>query len=169
LILSTNPNKRRQEVERGRSDPFALIPVQPTFQPSQSKAPVAKPAAAVPKASTPQKRTAVKPYPAYFPPPLPLPELAREVVVLGVIQIDGTPQIIIKAPNEQFTRYVQPGQFLANGQVRVKSIQGLGSPEPVVVLEELGQKVYKQVGEGIPQPANKKEEAAAFLPNLPLE
>lgn len=172
LIPSTNPDRRRQELERGRNNPFALIPVQPTLKQSQSKTAVSSPATVpkpvfAPKPSAARKRIAVKPnpYPAYFPPPLPLPQIAREVVVFGVIQIDGTPQVIVKAPNEQFSRYVQPGQFLANGQVRVKRIEGLGSPDPIVVLEELGQEVYKQVGEGIPQPTD-GEAAAAFLPDL---
>ena len=167
LIPSTNPDRRRLQVAKGRNDPFAIIPVQPTFQPPESQSTKAPPKLS----AAPPKRPIVtnKPYSpaAPLPPALPpLPELAQAVVVFGVIQIDGTPQIIVKAPNEQFTRYVGTGQSLANGQVRVKRIEGLGSPTPVVVLEQLGQEVYKQVGEGIPEPsASPGKAAAVFLPD----
>lgn len=164
LIPSTNPERRRQQVVKGRNDPFALVPVQPTFQPeSQAAKAPPKPAAAAKKSPLAAKG---KPQIPAVPVPPALPELAKEVVIFGVIQTDGTPQIIVKAPNEQFTRYVAPGQLIANGQVRVKRIDGLGSPAPVVVLEEWGREVYKQVGEGIPEPpASSGKAAAVFLPD----
>ena len=143
LIPSTNPEQRRQQVTKGRKDPFALVPLQPTLQQPESQ--LAKPQPQIKPSIAPKKTPiTVKPKPQNpavpMPPALPpLPELARGVVVFGVIQIDGTPQVIVKAPNEEFTRYVGIGQLLANGQVRVKRIEGLRSPSPVVVLEELGQ------------------------------
>lgn len=170
LIPSTNPDIRRQQVAKGtkgRNDPFAIIPVQPTFQPKSqpTKAPT-KPSVAPSKSPIAAKPMPPMPSTAHLPPMSHLPELAKAVVVLGVIQIDGIPQAIIKAPNEEFTRYVGTGQLIANGQVRVKRIDGLNSPAPVVVLEELGQEVYKQVGEGIPEtPASPGNAAAVLLPD----
>jgi hypothetical protein len=82
-----------------------------------------------------------------FVPEVPQPVLARGVLVTGVVQVDGVIQAIVKAPNERFSRYVLPGQYIANGQVLVKRIDMTQSATPVVVLEEVGIEVFKQVGE----------------------
>jgi hypothetical protein len=85
---------------------------------------------------------------------------------LGVIEIGGVTQIILRAPNEQFTRYVSPGQRISNGQVLVKRVERVGGidnalrPTPVVVLEELGQEVYKEVGAGVEEESPEKPSQA---------
>ena len=65
-------------------------------------------------------------------------------------------QAIVRSPLEPSSRYVSPGQRIANGQVLVKRIEVRGS-EPVVVLEESGIEVVKFIG----QPA----ELAPTTPN----
>ncbi|MDJ0735140.1 MAG: hypothetical protein QNJ47_13920 [Nostocaceae cyanobacterium] len=88
-------------------------------------------------------------------PPPPEPELARAVEVTGVVQIGQQTQAIIKVPNEATSRYVQPGQRLANGLL-VKRIEMNQSSEPTVILEQYGIEVARMVGEapgGAIQPA----------------
>jgi hypothetical protein len=76
----------------------------------------------------------------------PQPEMARAVVVTGIVLIGEVPQAIIKAPNEPTSRYVQPGQRLMNG-VLVKRIEMRQGSNPTVILEQYGIEVVKQVGE----------------------
>jgi hypothetical protein len=81
------------------------------------------------------------------PPPLPPePDIAKDVIVTGVVELNGIPYAIVQAPQEPFSRYVQSGQYLANGQVLVKRINPyVGNPS--VILEQYGIQVIKQVGE----------------------
>uniref|UniRef100_A0A7C3ZX82 Uncharacterized protein n=1 Tax=Planktothricoides sp. SpSt-374 TaxID=2282167 RepID=A0A7C3ZX82_9CYAN len=67
--------------------------------------------------------------------------------VTGVVQVNGEILIIVKAPNEPTTRYVKVGQRIGNGKVLVKRVEQLKGSEPIVVLEENGVEVNKEVGE----------------------
>lgn len=80
-----------------------------------------------------------------LPPPV-QPELARAVLVTGVVLIGQEPQAIIKVPNEPTSRYVQAGQRLANG-VLVKRIEMNEGSNPVVIFEQYGMEVARNVGE----------------------
>ncbi|MCC5603977.1 hypothetical protein [Nostoc favosum] len=80
-------------------------------------------------------------------PPPAQPELAKAVVVTGVVLISQEPQAIIKVPDEPTSRYVQAGQRLANG-VLVKRIEMNQGYNPIVILEQYGIEVAKMVGEG---------------------
>ncbi len=80
-------------------------------------------------------------------PPPAQPELARAVVVTGVVLISQEPQAIIKVPDEPTSRYVQAGQRLANG-VLIKRIEMNQGYNPIVILEQYGIEVAKMVGEG---------------------
>lgn len=161
LIPSTDPKQRRQKIEQGRKDPFAFVPVnpQPKIQPVPPQ-PQSPPVSNVPQPQTsspvppsvPSPSSRLKPS---QPAPPPQPELAKAVAIAGIIDIGNVTHIIVKAPGERTSRYVQPGDYLANGQVLVKRVENAQSPTPVVVLEELGQEVYKEVGEGV---ANKSPE-----------
>ena len=79
-------------------------------------------------------------------PPIRQPEMARAVIVTGVVLIGKTPQAIVKVPDELSSRYVRPGQRLVNG-VLVKRIEISQGANPTVILEEYGIEVAKQVGE----------------------
>ena len=97
------------------------------------------------------------------PPPPPQPETARAVTVTGVVQIGSVPYAIVNAPNEPHSRYVRSGQFLSNGQVLVKRIEMVsGGIDPVVILEEFGVEVARQVGDQGVRP-----EAADAAPPTP--
>ncbi|MEH2452514.1 hypothetical protein [Nostoc sp.] len=80
-------------------------------------------------------------------PPPAQPDLARAVVVTGVVLISKEPQAIIKVPDEPTSRYVQAAQRLANG-VLVKRIEMNQGYNPIVILEQYGIEVAKMVGEG---------------------
>ncbi len=79
-------------------------------------------------------------------PPPAQPELARAVIVSGVVLIGREPQAIIKVPNEQASRYVQAGQRLANGLL-IKRIEMNEGSNPIVILEQYGIEVARMVGE----------------------
>ncbi|MEH2319681.1 hypothetical protein [Nostoc sp.] len=80
--------------------------------------------------------------------PLPAqPDLARAVLVTGVVLISKEPQAIIKVPDEPTSRYVQAGQRLADG-VLIKRIEMNQGYNPIVILEQYGIEVAKMVGEG---------------------
>lgn len=186
LIPPTNPDRRRQEVAQGRSNPFDFMPVpakvtvepkepeatpqpQPPAptQPQSQSQPSAPPTASSPgsQPATPQavnpQTPPVAPPTASVPPAPPQPTLARQVAVTGLIEVGGVTQIIVKAPNEPFSRYVQAGQYIADGQVLVKRIDSFDSPTPVVVLEEVGQEVYKEVGETVEASASDAQASQA--------
>lgn len=79
-------------------------------------------------------------------PPLPEPTIANELVVTGVIMVKGIPHAIIEGPELKST-YVREGDYILNGQVLVKRIEATKGGPALVVFEELGIEVVKQVGE----------------------
>ncbi|MEA5625379.1 hypothetical protein [Nostoc sp. UHCC 0251] len=95
-------------------------------------------------------------------PPPAQPELARAVVVTGVVLLSKEPQAIIKVPDEPTSRYVEAGQRLANG-VLVKRIEMNQGYNPIVILEQYGIEVAKMVGEGA---VNSTPSAASATGNI---
>jgi hypothetical protein len=73
--------------------------------------------------------------------------LANGVEVSGIVTVNGVTQAIVKAPNEDTSRYVRVGQRLANGQVLVKRIDAFAGSDPVVILEQNGVEVARVVGD----------------------
>ncbi len=100
------------------------------------------------------------------PPALPEPDLAKSVIVMGVIQIGEQTQAIVQVPSEATSRYVQVGQSLSNGQVLVKRIELNAGAEPLVILEQFGVEVSKAIGEPNPSQAQPTTPTAA-VPYLP--
>jgi hypothetical protein len=96
----------------------------------------------------PKQLPAVVPNPSLIsiaPPPI-QPELARAVLVSGVVLVGSQPQAIIKVPDEPTSRYVQAGDRLSNGLL-VKRIEMNEGSEPIVILEQYGMEVARTVGE----------------------
>lgn len=79
-------------------------------------------------------------------PPSVQPDLARAVIVTGVVLLGKQPQAIIKVPNELTSRYVQAGQRLANG-ILIKRIEMNEGSNPIVILEQYGIEVARMVGD----------------------
>ena len=189
LISSTDPNQRVRVVQSDRPDPFALISTTPSVQipPPPQIEQLAPPPAPASSQAAGQNRTttAAGQQPAQsssqngqnrspsnrrsapakpIAPPPPQPELAKAVKVTGVVQVGSTLYAIVNAPNEPSSRYVQAGQSLSNGQVRVRRIETNGA-EPKVVLEQFGIEVVRAVGEGGAPAAAAGAPAASPAPN----
>ncbi len=76
----------------------------------------------------------------------PQPELAKAVLVTGVVLIGKQLQAIIQVPNEPTSRYVQAGQRLANGLL-IKRIELNEGSNPIVIVEQYGIEVARMVGD----------------------
>ncbi|HEY9700356.1 MAG TPA: hypothetical protein V6D10_24085 [Trichocoleus sp.] len=168
LIPPTTSIQRLPQIEVGRSDPFAALPLTPTIVPKENVAST-QPS---PFASVPAAPVVVSPQPAttvsMLPPPANLPflqpapvninqlpvapviprrsptALAETIEISGVLQVGGKTNVIVKVPDESTSRYVTVGDSMANGQVRVKRVE-MGI-DPVIVLEQNGKEVTRSVG-----------------------
>lgn len=96
----------------------------------------------------------------------PEPKLATAVGVSGVIQVDGKTQVIVRLPNESFSRYVEVGDRIYDGKVKVKRVEGEQTLSPTVVLEEVGIEVNRRVGD-VPGAADKEITKSEVQPSLP--
>lgn len=137
--------------------PAPRIPNLPTVPPVQvpdlpQSSPTEQPAQWVPPAPPPGSQPS---RPAAPPPPS--TDLARGVEVTGVVRVSSNVVLVIlKAPGEPTSRYVRVGQRVANGQVIVKRVEFRPGADPIVILEENGVEIAKEVGEkaiaSAPQP-----------------
>jgi hypothetical protein len=75
------------------------------------------------------------------------PLQAMAIEVSGIIEVEGKTQVIVKLPNESFSRYIDLGDRVANGTVLVKRVEAQESLSPTVVLEEVGVEVSRKIGE----------------------
>jgi hypothetical protein len=89
-----------------------------------------------------------------IPPPPPSTDLAQGTEVTGVIRAGGRVQIIVRAPNEATSRYVNVGDRIAFGEVLVKEVQNLDTADPIVILEQNGIEVGKALGQQEPSQVN---------------
>lgn len=161
LLQATEPSERARQVQRGISsgkDPFSSVPPLVSFkvpvaplpatqstgssnsQPQVSRKPElpSRPSAKLPKPEMPSPIRSL--------PPLPDSSLARGIQITGVVVVAGVPQVIVQAPNEATSRYVQVGQRIANGQVLVKRVEMNSGSEPIVILEQNGVEVSRSIG-----------------------
>jgi hypothetical protein len=99
-------------------------------------------------------------------PPAMQPELAKGVVVTGVVMVGRTPQAIIKVPTEPTSRYVQAGDRLSGGLL-VKRIEMNEGSDPIVIFEQFGIEVARMVGEGATSPATTAGNNSAPATNTP--
>ncbi|NJN76039.1 MAG: hypothetical protein HC796_07310 [Synechococcaceae cyanobacterium RL_1_2] len=93
---------------------------------------------------------AIKPKPFFVPvlPTLPEPELAKQILVSGVVKIGNKTNLIVETPQEggkSLVQYVKEGDYLGNGQVLVKRID-TNRYTPLIILEQYGIEVSKKVG-----------------------
>mgnify|MGYP006161128517 CR=1 FL=1 len=153
LIPATDPDQKRAEINRGRSDPFAPFPLQPNITITVAEEPPAEtPAATAPaSASVGNPPTPGRPI-VKAPPPPPQPTEAEEVQVSGILRLPTTPMAIVKAPGEATERRVIPGSTLSNGLILVKAIN-TDPDNPYIVLEQYGRTITRRLGDGVPEPA----------------
>jgi len=180
LIPSTDPNERFQEIEKDRADPYAYVPVVPP-PPEAPPAPEDSPnqtdnqgdgTIVTGPGGIGQPGTAPEPVPLDPLPDLPEPTVtASQVVVSGMVQINGETYAIVQAPGEPTSRYVKAGDRLANGSILVKRIETRPGSQPVVVLEERGVEIALPVGANVGDTettatAPRPDEAVASLPTF---
>lgn len=146
LVPATNPEFRVRGNVRGRQDPFSVITVQPELiveeeevKENQSNLPQRRTARNTKRVNVDASNTNSE--------PVFEPVLAQNVVISGLIEVDGRPKLIVQAPEETSSRYVEVGQYLSNGQILVKSIDMNHFPTPLVILEQSGVEVAKAIGE----------------------
>lgn len=80
-----------------------------------------------------------------LPPAPPSVEIAQAVQVKGVVELGGKVSAIVKESEQSDSRSVSAGDYVAQGKVLVKRIEFNGNREPVVILEQNGVEVLKQV------------------------
>ena len=146
LIAATDPNVRARLAERGRNDPFSVISIPSKIEVEQEQEEQEEQEDLVAIATEqPLRRNSVPELPEL--PPVD-PTLAENVQILGLYEPpNGTTKLIVQAPEEDSSRYVEVGQYLSNGEVLVKSIDRYSYPYPQVILEQSGIEVYKEIGE----------------------
>ena len=144
LIPATNPEVRVRSSVRGRQDPFSIVTLNPRIEvePEEER----KVTARQNRSNRQANRNSTLDLPE--PPPEPIEAtLAKEVIISGLYTANGRTRLIVQAPEEDNSRYVEVGQYLSNGQVLVKSIDTNSFPTPMVILEESGIEVAKTIGE----------------------
>jgi hypothetical protein len=146
LIPSTNPDRRIQASLKGRKDPFAFVSLMAKIKAPEKKA--SEVAAKLPDKSNNLPKIPVQNTPV-LEPVRTEPTLANSVAVTGVMDIGGILKAIVKAPEEEASRYVEVGQYLSNGQILVKNIDTSDPLNPSVILEQAGVQVSKKVGEAV--------------------
>jgi Tfp pilus assembly protein PilP len=72
------------------------------------------------------------------------PSLAETIEISGILETTNHISVLVQVPNEATSRYVNVGDYIANGRVLVKRVEmGL---EPIVVLEQDGREVIRSIG-----------------------
>jgi autotransporter translocation and assembly factor TamB len=147
LIPPTNPDVRVRTSVRGRQDPFSLIPLTPKIKVEQKE--VAKQPATQPTQNRFTEEQNYRPREDFSAPPMEVvdPTLAKNVMISGLYEANGQTKLIIQESEENTSRYVDIGEYIANGQVLVKSVDRNNLPTPLVILEESGVEVSKSIGE----------------------
>lgn len=173
LIPATNPDARVRSSVRGRRDPFSTVTLTPRIEieakeevkqtssennrnfnrfnnnNNQATASNSKTTASNSKATVKQQQATAnnsKNSPTSVA-NIFEPTLAQQVVISGLYEAGGRTKLIIQAPEESTSRYVEVGQYLSNGKVLVKSVDRNHFPTPMVVLEQGGVEVSKIIGE----------------------
>jgi hypothetical protein len=148
-----------------RKLPKITVALKPSVQSSNAPIPDRQQTPAIQKPATrgskQQPIVALKPLPQPLSPkststPVPHeiePQLARTVGVSGVIQVEGRTQVIVRLPNESFSRYVEVGDRIYDGKIKIKRIEGEQTLTPIVIFEEAGVEVTRKVGDPAGAPA----------------
>ena len=178
LIPSTEPEVRVRNSVRGRQDPFSTIAVEPLIEIEPEEEPDVDNGRQQPSnnnnnnngatrpdniTSTPTIETLDETLETSEPPEGSLTELAQNVLITGLVNLGDRIKLIVQAPEEATSRYVDVGQYISNGRVLVKRIE-FNSPYPTIILEQSGIEVAKEIGEPIAEETDEQ----AFLPPPPM-
>jgi hypothetical protein len=75
------------------------------------------------------------------------PLQAMAIQISGMIDVEGKTQVIVKLPNETFSRYVNVGSRIADSNILVKRVEDPEGGSPTIVLEEVGVEVSRKIGD----------------------
>ncbi len=162
LIPATNPDVRVRNIVRGRNDPFSLVTLKPRIEIKQEKEAKARNSGFPGNGNQENSNDESD---LDFPESIVEPTLAQEVVISGLYEANGRIKLIVQAPEENTSRYVEVGQYLSNGQVLVKSIDKDHFPTPLIILEQSGIEVAKTIGETLADNDDDDEEISS-LPTI---
>ncbi len=134
-------------------DPFAAVAMPTQLKAAiQPPAPRPQPASFAPPAAISQPQIApVLPESISAPTPeiaaLPTPPTVptAQIEITGIVQAGGKRSAIVREADGG-SRYVQVGDTLANGQIRIKQINVNPSAEPTIVLSQNGVDTMRTVG-----------------------
>ena len=146
LIPATDPEDRVRSSVRGRNDPFSILTLNPQIKIDEEKR-----QSLIKSQNRSDKASRLRNNDNSLS-DLPVPEavfeptLAQDVIVTGLYEADGRTRIIVQAPEESSSRYIEVGQYLSNGQVLVKRIDRNNFPGPIIILEQSGVEVAKTIG-----------------------
>ena len=164
LVPATDPDTRVRSSVRGRQDPFSVVTLVPKIEIEEEDEPVQPVNNRSNRTNREENRFDRQPNDNQ--PPSLIDEfkaqLAQEVIISGLYRSNGRTKLIVKAPEENNSRYVEVGQYLSNGQILVKDIDLNHFPTPMVILEQSGVEVAKSIGETPEDSRNK-------ISSLPLE
>jgi hypothetical protein len=130
INLDSNPTPSKPNKSKPNQNQPALVPAKP-IETALRDLPKASPSVA----------------------PAPKPIMASNIQVSGVAQVNGQTQVILKLPNESFSRYVSVGERVMDGKVLVKRVENPNAITPVVILEEVSIEVPRKVGDKLTGPA----------------
>ena len=166
LIPATDSDIRVRKSARGRQDPFSVVTLVPKIEIEEEEKPSQPVNNRANRTNRTQNRVTQRPNNRPNnnrlpnPPSRSNPSLAQEVVISGLYESNGRTKLIVKAPEEDNSRYVEVGQYLSNGQILVKSIDRNHFPTPMIILEQSGVEVLKTIGETPEDSRNR----VSFLP-----
>ncbi|MEL6494850.1 MAG: hypothetical protein AAFQ41_06970 [Cyanobacteria bacterium J06623_7] len=159
LIPATNPDARVRSSVRGRNDPFSVVPLNPRIQieAEEPRESVARNRVNSNRVNNNRVTNRIENNrnssnnsrrPDFSDESADVfePTLAQDVVISGLFEAGGRTRIIVQAPEESSSRYVEVGQYLSNGQILVKRIDKDHFPGPMIILEQSGVEVAKTIG-----------------------
>ncbi len=153
LIPTTDADLRVRNIVRGRQDPFSVVSLVPKIEIEEEEIELPRPVNnRNNRTNREENRVSQRPNntnTSNLPSPLDKfrAELAKRVVISGLYESGGSTKLIVQAPEENNSRYVEVGQYLSNGQILVKSIDRTHFPTPLVILEQGGIEISKAIGE----------------------
>ncbi|MEM8673834.1 MAG: hypothetical protein AAGF83_08170 [Cyanobacteria bacterium P01_G01_bin.67] len=166
LIPATNPEVRVRSSVRGRNDPFAVVTLNPLIEVEQEEE---KPETIITsRFSGSRNQSNNDDDELNLPEPILEPSLAQEVIISGLYEANGSTKLIVQAPEEDTSRYVEVGQYLSNGQVLVKRIEQDSFDFPLIILEESGIEVAKTIGISAEDEADDVSFVPTEIPNSAL-
>ena len=147
LIPATDPESRVRTSVRGRNDPFSVVTLNPRIEiEEREEQSVRSTSNRINNRVSNQVDRNNNDLDLASSEEAFEPTLAQDIVISGMLETNGRTKLIVRAPDENSSRYIEVGQYLSNGQVLVKRIDKDHFPTPMIILEQFGVEVAKTIG-----------------------